>query len=145
MVMNKNNLGVLRRRRRASGTEVVEAAITLPLILLLLLGLLQYGHLLYRTHQITNAARHGARLAALPDATTNGVRAQIDQLMSNAGFSSGDYTVTFTPGNIADAQPGEQVEVRVQVAGSNVALMQTSFIPVPSNVHGRVVMAKEGP
>ena len=44
-----------------NGATAVEFAIILPLLVLLLFGIIEFGLLLYNQHVITNAAREGAR------------------------------------------------------------------------------------
>jgi len=51
------------RRNRRRGASVVEAAIVLPLCLVLLLGLVDFGRLIMMRQLLANAARAGARLA----------------------------------------------------------------------------------
>ena len=48
------------------GAELVEFALVLPLLLLVLLGIAEFGFMFQRYEVITNAAREGARLAVLP-------------------------------------------------------------------------------
>jgi len=57
------------RRRLAcdSGAEFVEFALAFPLLLLLVLGIIDFGLLFQQYEVITNAAREGARVAVLPD------------------------------------------------------------------------------
>ena len=55
-----------RIRRDSSGAELVEAALTFPLLLLVVLGILDFGLLFQQYEVITNAAREGARVAVLP-------------------------------------------------------------------------------
>jgi Flp pilus assembly protein TadG len=73
-------------RRRAGGTQslasdrgqaLVEAALVLPLLLLLSVGIFEFGRA-YQTYQVlTNAAREGARLAILPDSTAADVQSRV--------------------------------------------------------------------
>jgi Flp pilus assembly protein TadG len=55
---------LLRRCRSQEGSAAVEFAIILPVLLLLLLGALDMGHMYYIDHLITNASREGARYGA---------------------------------------------------------------------------------
>ena len=55
---------LLRRGRGQEGAAAVEFAIILPILLLLILGALDMGHMYYIDHLITNASREGARYAA---------------------------------------------------------------------------------
>src|SRR6185369_16886837 len=47
------------------GAELIEFALVLPLLLLLVLGIVDFGFLFQRLEVITNAAREGARIAIL--------------------------------------------------------------------------------
>ena len=61
----------MRNRRRDSekGAALLEAAITIPMLLLIAVGIFEFGRA-YQTWQVlTNAAREGARVAVLPDPT----------------------------------------------------------------------------
>jgi len=52
---------VLRRLRRSdSGAEVIEFALTLPLLLLVVLGIIEFGFVFQQYEVVTNAAREGA-------------------------------------------------------------------------------------
>ena len=53
-----------RRKQPSSerGAELVEFALVLPLLLLLVLGIVDFGFLFQRFEVVTNAAREGARL-----------------------------------------------------------------------------------
>ena len=61
---------LLRRGRGQEGSAAVEFAIILPVLLLLVLGGLDMGHMYYIDHLITNASREGARYAAKYTGTT---------------------------------------------------------------------------
>ena len=48
-----------------NGQALVEFAIILPLLMLLVFGIIEFGRFLYLKNSVTNAAREGARLAAV--------------------------------------------------------------------------------
>jgi Flp pilus assembly protein TadG len=58
-------LGVAARMRSERGAELVEFALTLPLLLLLVLGIIEFGFVFQEFEVVTNAAREGARIGAL--------------------------------------------------------------------------------
>jgi Flp pilus assembly protein TadG len=128
----------LMKRRQRRGVSLVEAALVFPVLLLLLLGLLEYGWIFLCAQQITHAARHGARVAALADATADQAYQAIDTWMTEAGFASGSYTRVCT----ADVAPGQLVEVIV--TGHGLSIMG-SFVPSPDSYEAKFYMAKEGP
>ena len=56
----------LRKRIRSErGAELIEFALTLPLLLLLVLGIIEFGFLFQEYEVVTNSAREGARIAAM--------------------------------------------------------------------------------
>jgi hypothetical protein len=55
--------------KNQKGASAVEFAIVLPLLLLLLFGIVEFGFLLYNKAMITNAAREGARAGIVFDET----------------------------------------------------------------------------
>lgn len=58
-----------RAMRSQKGAALLEAAITIPILLLIAVGIFEFGRA-YQTWQVlTNAAREGARMAVLPDPT----------------------------------------------------------------------------
>ena len=57
----------MRRARREDGAALIETAFVLPIMLLVCVGILEFGRA-YQTWQVvTNAAREGARVAILPE------------------------------------------------------------------------------
>lgn len=59
-----------RGRARRRGATTVEAAFVLPLFLLFIMGIYEYGRYLMVLHVATNAARDGARLAVVRAGTS---------------------------------------------------------------------------
>lgn len=91
----------LRRFRRAeSGAELIEFGLTLPLLLLCVLGMIEFGFLFREYEIVTNAAREGARIAALPTysltqtARVNNATARVRQYLTNAGLNQAIATIT---------------------------------------------------
>jgi Flp pilus assembly protein TadG len=61
------------------GASAVEFAIVLPLLLLFVFGIIEFGILLYDKAVITNASREGARAAALFRTTIDGTPTYLPQ------------------------------------------------------------------
>ena len=51
--------------RSERGAELIEFGLTLPLLLLLVLGIIEFGFMFQEYEVVTNAAREGARLGTL--------------------------------------------------------------------------------
>jgi hypothetical protein len=66
------------------GATIVEFAIVLPLVLLLIFGIIEFGLLIYNKQILTNACREGARAgveqAAPPGVTQSPNRYNLDQI-----------------------------------------------------------------
>jgi len=118
-----------RRRRRSRGQSLVEFALVIPIFLLILSGIMDFGFLLYSRMTVINSAREGARaVVAYTDPTLVG---QIVDVATDrtTGASVGLLTdsmvnVTCVPltgvagprcstNSFADAKPGDAVKVTV--------------------------------
>lgn len=75
------------RRRIGSerGAELIEFALIFPLLLLVLLGIVDFGFLFQRYEVLTNATREGARMAVLPNYTVNDVRSRVCAFLVTGG------------------------------------------------------------
>ncbi len=128
------------------GVVIVEAALLFPLLLLLMLGTIEYGWLFLKSQQITNAARQGARVAIRADATSEQVRSTIESLMTSAGMGDSGYQVIITPSDISSVVPCAAVNVKVMVPSSEILLINApALLPAPTNLQANVTMSKEGP
>lgn len=76
----------LSRTRREDGAALIETAFVLPIMLLVCVGILEFGRA-YQTWQVlTNAAREGARISILAEKTDEDVIAAVRSYMSNGGL-----------------------------------------------------------
>jgi Flp pilus assembly protein TadG len=83
------------------GTAILETAMTLPLLLLVSVGIFEFGRA-YQTWQVlTNAAREGARVAVLPSVTSGAAEDRVRQyLLSGRLPGAESATVTVTAGTV---------------------------------------------
>ena len=73
-------------RKNERGAALIEAAITIPVILLICVGIFEFGRA-YQTWQVlTNAAREGARQAILIDKTDADVQNTVQNYMKAGGL-----------------------------------------------------------
>jgi Flp pilus assembly protein TadG len=90
-------VGARRTWRSESGAELVELALALPLLLLVVMGIIDFGFLFQRYEVVTNAAREGARIATLPDyGGTNldvNVEGRVFAYLDAAGLTDGGRDV----------------------------------------------------
>ena len=77
----------MTRIKSERGAALLEAAVTLPMLLLVAVGIFEFGRA-YQTWQIlTNAAREGARMAVLPDPTSGIVETRVREYMAAGQLS----------------------------------------------------------
>lgn len=105
------------RRRDDSGVGVVEFALVLPLLMMLVFGVVQFGLLYNRQQALHAAAREGARVAALPSATQSEISTQALDALTGIPLE-GTPTVTITPSTTrpCEGRLGLSVQVEVSVA-----------------------------
>lgn len=85
------------RWQSESGAELVEFALTFPILLLVVLGIIEFG-LMFREYEIiTNAAREGARLRVLSSYDADDAIARVAQYLDAAGLDSGLATTVSAP------------------------------------------------
>ena len=130
---------------RRRGATVVEAALVMPLLVLLILGLVEYGWLFLKANQISDAAREGARTATFVGATQASVQSAVKAQMAAAGFNPITVQVAVAPTNLETVGAGEPVTVTVTVSYASLSLVHAALVPAPTNLSSSVTMAKEAP
>jgi Flp pilus assembly protein TadG len=76
-----------RRFRNERGAALLEAAITIPLILLISVAIFEFGRAFQTWQVLTNAAREGARIAVLAETSDDQVRDAVRNYMKGGGLS----------------------------------------------------------
>ena len=92
--------------RSETGTSAVEFALILPLLVIILFGIIEFGIALYRQAVLTNASREGARLGivqSIPAITTGQINTAIDTYLTGAGINPTNVTRNITPGAFTGA------------------------------------------
>jgi len=101
--------------RSETGAEFIEFALALPVLLLVILGIMDFGMMFQQYEVITNAAREGARVAVLPNYNpATDAPARVQQYI-NASFLSGGGTVTVLPPTTANVNIGGNCMTTVTV------------------------------
>jgi Flp pilus assembly protein TadG len=85
----------MRLRRDQRGAALLEMAFTLPVLLLISVGIFEFGRAFEVWQVLTNAAREGARVAVLPGISDAMVTARVQQY-ANAGVLDVGVTPTVT-------------------------------------------------
>lgn len=99
-------------RRSEQGAELIEMALVLPLLLLIVLGIVDFGFLFQRYVVLTNAAMEGARVATLPGYNASDAIARVQSYAVSGGII-GPVNAVVTPVSLPGAGggtwPGRQV------------------------------------
>ena len=69
------------------GSELVEMAIVLPIFVLLIMGIIDFGFLFQRYEVVVNAAREGARLAIVGTHTNDNVEVRVQNYLTASGLT----------------------------------------------------------
>lgn len=77
-------MGSTRRKKFGRGLAIVEAAITLPFIMMLLLATSEIGRAIYQYNAVVKSVRDAARFLAVPPTTSTGVLAITDAQSTTA-------------------------------------------------------------
>jgi Flp pilus assembly protein TadG len=96
-------MSVQKIRRSESGASAVEFALLLPLLMMILFGIIEFGFALYRQAILTNASREGARLGivqSIPAITNGQIDAAIDTYLTSAGIPPGNVARTIVAGGV---------------------------------------------
>lgn len=150
----------LRRLSDERGAALVEMAIVLPLLLLVLFGIIEFGLVLQQSQVLSNAAREGARVGSVrrttPPCTAAGVQAEVIAAVlayanaMNVIVDAGDITVEAQVGGALDSDPeglcGKDNTVSVTVTSDYTWVVMPGFIEALSptlTLVGRSAMRNE--
>lgn len=92
---------MLRRWRNTDGTAAIELGLVLPLLVIVLVAIIDYGHIHFTRLAMTNAAREGARVGVtMPESDAQAAAvATATSYLTNAGVAA---SVTATSPSQAD-------------------------------------------
>ncbi|MFC6288450.1 TadE/TadG family type IV pilus assembly protein [Nocardioides sp. GCM10027113] len=128
-----------RRVQTDHGAAAVEFALVVPILLLLVFGIIQYGMYFWAYQGGSDIARDAVRLSAVGDPATctdfrNEVRGQITGLTGSGGTA----TITRDYDSSGDVLVGDKVTVTVSFTSFD---LQLPFLPFVNN--GRVTSTAE--
>jgi Flp pilus assembly protein TadG len=87
MMRRKDSVG---RAVSERGQALLETAMVLPIILLISVGIFEFGRVYQTVQVLTNAAREGARVAVLADSTPEDVRARVSAYLKSGQLANHD-------------------------------------------------------
>src|SRR5687767_10195268 len=95
MLIKTGNLRTILGRRAASrkGSALVEFAVVLPLLVLIILGIIEFGRAMMVLETLTHIAREGARRGALSGTSSDEIKEYVTGLIDTAKLPSTDATI----------------------------------------------------
>ena len=138
----------LHQRKRV-GTCTVEMAFILPVLLVFLYGIIEFGHAVMVRNLLSTACRAGARYASTEGATTTQVRDRVEEILSatlnpeavdllvkDASVFDDDGELPSSPEDfnaladieVADAEPRQLFLIRATVNYADTILLSIPFM-----------------
>ena len=94
-----------RSTRKFKGQAIVEFALVMPQVLLMLMGIIEFGWLVFNYTQIYNGLRESLRYGSVPSFSTTpayedctGIRAAIKGTAPNLGVTDAEIKIQYDPG-----------------------------------------------
>ncbi|HSQ91646.1 MAG TPA: TadE/TadG family type IV pilus assembly protein [Nitrospiraceae bacterium] len=135
-------ISVHKELRSESGASAVEFALLLPVLMMILFGIIEFGMALYRQAILTNASREGARLGivqSIPAITTGQIDAAIDNYLTAAGVAPGNVARNIVSGGVT----GTPVQVTLTLPYTYAVLPGLTSIAPTINLTAQTVMRHE--
>ena len=130
---------------RRPAAAVVEFAFVAPLLILLLLGMIEFGRAMMALELLNNAARNGCRLAVVNGSTNDQVTQAVTSTLNNTSVSGATPTILVngSQADVSSASTGDTITVTVSVPADTISWLPTSFFLSGKNLTGTAVMRRE--
>lgn len=126
--------------KNKKGQSLVETALVLPIILLILTGIVDFGLLFNNYLIVSNASREGARSAVI-GSTNEQIRAVVNTVA--ASLDSDKLTITISPDLPAGRSKGVAAAVTVEYEYSMITPIIAAIVPGPFNLESSTTMRCE--
>jgi len=100
-------MAVKRRDRAERGQSLVEFALIIPIIVLLMVGLLDLGRIVFTNNALSDGARHGARHASVDPTNCSLIADSVRSAVLNQDLAT--FTVTYITVNTLGSESGSYV------------------------------------
>ena len=128
------------------GAAAVEMAFIAPVFFLLVFGLIEFSRMVMVQQALTNAARSGARKAALSTTQNSSdvdaaVRDYLSATIPNSSNAE-QCRITVSPSTLSTATSGTDITITVEVTYSDISWFPATFLG-NSVVKGQATMERE--
>lgn len=119
------------RRRAEAGTALIEFALVLPILLVLAMGMLDFGRAFHMKGLLDQAAREGARIAVVTTPDPDLVIARVNAVLGSGGYA---------PGTVAVVGPDPAHMVTVTVTSTFTFITPGVFALIGATPGGNISM-----
>lgn len=121
------------------GQSLVEMALVLPLLIIILFGIIEFGRVFHSYLVITHASREGARVGVVGQSN-----AEIEQRIHNAATLDLDkLTITITPSTQEARTPGVPLIISVNYQVDLFTPILAGILPNSVNLQAQTTMRME--
>lgn len=123
---------------RSRGQTLVEFALILPIFILVLVGIFDFGRAVYGYNTISNAAREAVRIGIV-DQNVGRLQAEAIKAAVSLGASTSDVTVNFLTADLSGNCPSNPPSIGCMVE-ITVHYRYNAATPIISNLVGTIDM-----
>jgi hypothetical protein len=138
--------GLLRSPGRR-GAVILEFAFVLPVLLMMILGAIEFGRAMMVANLLTSAARDGVRNGTLAIATNSDVTGAVESHLNAMSVPTDHATIRITVNevvqDVSEAETGDRIGVQVSVGYSDVSWLPTPDFLAATQLRGVAVMRRE--
>jgi Flp pilus assembly protein TadG len=134
-----------KKQPQRQGAALVEFAMILPILVMVIMGMFEFGRGIMATEVLNHAARLGARNGSLTTGTTASVTTAVNELLVNAGVNGTTVKVLVNGAatEVGNADSGDEIQVTVTVPYANVTWIGNPKYLAGKTLTGRCVMRRE--
>lgn len=125
------NIHHTRSHKRQAGAAAVEFALIAIFFLTLLLGILEFGRVLFKYNSAVEATRYGARVAVVCDIGSTAIVTRMQQIMPE--IVTANVAVTYEP-TACVQNTCQRVKVKIQgISVTPLIPLMNVTLPIPSS------------
>lgn len=128
-------------RNSRRGAALVEFAVVAPLLMMVLVGTIEFGRAMLIQNSVTSAAREAAREATLPSSTDQSVKDTA--LVYTTQVSDKDVVISISP-SLNSVEAGDLITVTVSVPAKTISPMGGRWLGNDYQVSAIAAMRREG-
>lgn len=109
------------------GAAAVELAVVAPFLVLIFLGMVQFGSLFYTRHSLVHAAREAARELAIQGTSEEGAKAIAEDYLATVGVREATITAENAYTGSGDDAASRRVKVTIELPAEDAMILGDSL------------------